>query len=867
MKFSPTIIIASLVIFFSCKSNRNLVTPIEPEYEEEIMLDSIVVDGSNPMQWENSEITNPYQASAKRIFDLLHVKLFVKFDWQKQHILGKADLDLTTIFYSTNMLILDAKTMEIKTVLLRENNKPLKFENDGKQLTIFLDKIYNKDDKLNISIDYIGKPEDAVVSGSEAITSDKGLFFINALGTDKEKPMQIWTQGETENNSRWFPTIDKPNERCTQEIFITVEDKFSTLSNGKLISSIKNNDGTRTDYWKQDKPHAPYLFMMAIGEYAVINDQWNNLPLAYYVEKPYAPFAKQIFNHTPEMLEFFSNKFDYPYPWDKYAQVVTRDYVSGAMENTSAVIFGEFVQKTDRELIDDDNDQIVAHEMAHHWFGDLVTIESWANLTLNEGFANYSEYLWMEHKYGRYKADEHRQNELNGYLTSSFTTGLHPLIHYRYANKEDMFDAHSYNKGGLVLHYLRNLLGDQAFFASLSHYLKKHQYTDVEAHELRMAFEDVTGEDLNWFFDQWYFTKGHPDIDVNYSYNEKEKSLTITTNQKQLGHNFKIPYDIAIYNNDFNGKPILHRVWTSNAQDTFLLEMISEKPKAIVFDGRNCVPGSVNEDKTEAEWLATFKASPFYGDKYKACQMIMEDDQIKSEMIELALNDTYYYFRDYALNMMALNGKGEKYKSKIMQLAMSDEHSSVRESALKLFAQFESPEKVNVLEKIIKSEKAYHVLGEAIAQLNEINAQKSLELCNQLESENNPRLDAKISSVYAKSNETKYNEWFIKKVQNTNPYQMFDICNNYNLFLLNKKSTQSREAINLYKGIALNQSNNKYKRYIATASLFSLKNLFQAYKNEYGVDNEALVQEISKEIRQIKLNEKDEELIERYSEF
>jgi aminopeptidase N len=819
------------------------------------------------MQWENSEIILPYQSSSKRTFDLLHVKLNVKFDWKKQQIIGTADLDLSPLFYPQINLVLDAKTMEIKSVINRDNKKSLVFENDGKFLTIFLDKTYTRNDKLNITIDYVGKPEEATTTGSEAITSDKGLFFINPLGTDPDKPMQIWTQGETENNSRWFPTIDKPNERCSQEIYITVEDKFSTLSNGKLVSSIKNNDGTRTDYWKQEKPHAPYLFMMAIGEYAVINDQWNNLPLSYYVEKPYAPYAKQIFNHTPEMLDFFSKQFDYPYPWDKYAQVITRDYVSGAMENTSAVIFGEFVQKTDRELIDDDNDQIVAHEMAHHWFGDLVTIESWANLTLNEGFANYAEYLWMEHKYGKTKADEHRQNELNGYLTSAFTTGLHPLIHYRYANKEDMFDAHSYNKGGLVLHYLRNILGDHAFFASLSHYLKKHQYTDVEAHELRMAFEDVTGEDLNWFFDQWYFTKGHPDIDVSYTYNEVEKSLTIITNQKQLGHVFKIPYDVAIYSNEFNGKPMLHRIWTKNNIDTFKLEMISEKPFTIVFDGKNCVPGSVNENKTEAEWLATYKSSPFFADKYKACQMIMEDDKIKSEMIDLALNDKYYYFRDYALNMIALNGKVDKYQSKIMQMATDDAHSAVRESALKLFAQFESANKVNVLEKIIKTEKAYNVLGEAVAQLNEVNPQKSMELCNKLESENNPRLDAKISSVYAKSSELKYNDWFVKKVKSTNPYQLFDICNNYNLFLLNKKSAQSKDAINLYKDIALNQTNNKYKRYIATASLFSLKNLFQAYKNEYGVDNDALIQDISKEIKQIKLNEKDEELIERYSEF
>jgi len=219
--------------------------------------------------------------------------------------------------------------------------------------------------------------------GSAAITSDQGLFFINPRNEDSEKPQQIWTQGETEWNSRWFPTTDKPNERCTQEMYLTVEDKYVTLSNGLLKSSKKNADGTRTDYWKMVK-----------------------------------------------------------YPWQKYSQVVVRDYVSGAMENTTGVIFGDFVQKTERELIDNHNDGIVAHEMFHHWFGDYVTCESWANLTMNEGFANYSEYLWFEHKYGREEADRHLRNEMNGYLGSVGQGGAHPLIHWGYNDKEDMFDAH-----------------------------------------------------------------------------------------------------------------------------------------------------------------------------------------------------------------------------------------------------------------------------------------------------------------------------------------------------------------------------------------------------------------------------------------
>ena len=181
--------------------------------------------------------------------------------------------------------------------------------------------------------------------------------------------------------------------------------------------------------------------MIAVGEFAVVEDDWNGMLVDYYVEPDYKDHAKDIFAHTPEMLTFFSDKLGVKYPWKKYSQVVVRDYVSGAMENTTGVIFGEFVQRTKRELIDSDNDGIVAHELFHHWFGDLVTCESWANLTMNEGFANYAEYMWFEYKYGKDRADSHRRSELNGYVGSAKQGGIHPLIHFEHGDKEDMFDV------------------------------------------------------------------------------------------------------------------------------------------------------------------------------------------------------------------------------------------------------------------------------------------------------------------------------------------------------------------------------------------------------------------------------------------
>ena len=236
-----------------------------------------------------------------------------------------------------------------------------------------------------------------------------------------------------------------------------------------MKSSKKNSDGTKTDYWKFDKKHAPYLFFFGIGDYAVINDKWKNINVDYYVEPEYKDIAKQIFGNTPEMIQFFSDKLNYPYPWDKYAQMTAREYVSGAMENTTASLFHDGVQQKAGQLVDENTaEYVIAHELFHHWFGDLVTAESWGNLTVNESFANYSEYLWFEYKYGKEKADEHRYNEMFGYKQGDGPTKNLVRVHYN--SREDMFDGVSYNKGGIILHMLRNFLGDDAFFKGLNKY-------------------------------------------------------------------------------------------------------------------------------------------------------------------------------------------------------------------------------------------------------------------------------------------------------------------------------------------------------------------------------------------------------------
>lgn len=597
-----------------------------------------------------------YRSTPEKIFNLIHTRLDVNFDLNKTYLYGKAWITVQPHFYDQNVLSLDAKGMDINEVALVNNQtkSKLKFDYDNNFLIISLDKTYRRGQKLTVYIDYISKPNEWKSSGSNAITDAKGLYFINPSGKEKNKPTQIWTQGETEASSVWFPTIDKPNQKTTQEINMTVPAKWVTLSNGKLIKQQPNKDGTRTDSWKMDQPHAPYLFFMGAGEFSVIKDTWKGKEVSYYVEKEYASVARRIFGNTPEMMSYFSRITGIDYPWIKYAQLVGRDFVSGAMENTTATLHQESAQQDARSLTDGNRwESTIAHELFHHWFGDYVTTESWGNLTLNESFANYSEYLWDEYKYGKDKADDGNFQEMQGYLLSN--SEQKNLVRFYYKDKEDMFDGVSYNKGGRILHMLRNYVGDSAFFKSIHLYLKTHQYKTAEAHQLRLAFEEITGKDLNWFFNQWYYGSGHPNLDIQYSYDTLSKKAKVLVKQMQKEQIFNMPVAIDIYNGD---KKTRHNIWIKNNIDSFLLDATTQ-PDLINFDGDKVLLCNKKENKTIEQFIHQYKYAARYLDRKEAVDFIMkkQDHKLAPEFIKSALQDPYAGIKKLVLQKLDLKRK------------------------------------------------------------------------------------------------------------------------------------------------------------------------------------------------------------------
>jgi len=854
--------LAALLLIYSCSSTKTI--DYSTTFDEEL-LDTLTVTAPVYVPGEEDIWEAPvYNAAAERTYDLLHTKLQLSFDWDNEHVLGLAELSLTPIFYPVEQVRLDAKNFDIKTVVDAESGRKLQYQYDGQQLSIQLARPYLRGQEAVISIDYVAKPSEGPVSGSDAITSDRGLFFVNASGSVVGKPRQIWTQGETEHNSRWFPTFDKPNERCTQEVYLTVADSLETLSNGILVTSTSHGDGTKTDYWKLDQPHAPYLCMIAVGEFARVQDMWSGVPLEYLVDPPYEEHAKAIFNHTPEMLTFFSDKLQYPYPWDKYSQVVVEDFVSGAMENTTAVTFGDFVQKTTRELIDNNNDKIVAHEMFHHWFGDLVTCESWANLTLNEGFANYSEYLWLEHKYGRDAADYHRAEEIGGYLFMSSQSGVHPLIHYGYADKEDMFDVHSYNKGGLVLHMLRHYIGDDAFFMSLNKYLNLHKYTAVEVDELRMAFEDVTGKDLNWFFDQWYLDQGHPLLEVRDTYDSESQTVSIVVDQVQDQEEhlavFILPIDIAIITD--HGDIKYYRDTISSRSQEINIKMDSA-PLAVILDGKDYTLAEIIHEQSVESYAAIIKYGQYWVHKMNAVSNLA-GQPVLSDMAQQLMKEAHYSLR--AKGVEAATTEAD-YKM-VRDLSVMDPHSFVQAAALQKYAErYPEPAKVVAKSILSKNSGPYPPIKAALNILYDLDREAAIYYAEQLAEDPAITLVTVLADLLAETGDAKYMPYLERSLDKVDVYQVFNVFGAYGKLLL------QQDAETMYTSAAKLQylaqrSSNMYKRYMATKTIHDVKEklstLAIANKDQPLQSEIKSLEEILKEIIQ---NETSEELLSRYEDY
>lgn len=763
---------------------------------------AVVIKDSSKTEAVKAE---PYRASNTRLNDILHTKLEVSFDWTTSRMNGKATIEVRPYFQPTNMLYLNARGMEIKKVevfevaTVHEKNKSGEksidvwndklqsnyvYENDS--LKINLGHTFTAQQHYYVVIEYIAKPNELKSpGGSAAISDDKGLYFINPLGEGTFKMRQLWTQGETQANSVWMPTIDSPNERMTQDIYMTVDERFTTLSNGSLVESKKNSDGTRTDHWKLELPHAPYLAMMAVGEFKKITDTpWNGKEVSYYVEKDYEPHAQAIFGETKNMIEFFSNRLGVAYPWPKYAQIAVRDYVSGAMENTSATLHGDFmVYQTSRELIDGNRaTSVIAHELFHQWFGDLVTCESWSNLPLNESFATYGEYLWEEFKNGRDAADYHHWQSRQGYIGAGKENDL---IRFHYKDKEDMFDGISYNKGGQVLHMLRKAVGDDAFFASLKLYLETNKYKSVEIHNLRLAFEETTGRDMNWFFNQWFLNKGRPKIKVTKTYNSSAETLELTLEQVQDGEKaplvYVLPMEVDIYE---GGNKERHHIEVKARKQTFRFKTKGD-PQLVNVDAERQLLCDMEYKKTTEEYLHQYRHAPLFADRLEALRELennLSEPQVYTLFKDAAQNDNFFYLRNYAIGKLekAPQDKSTELKEVFTSIFTNDKKTQTRARALEaLNTKFSGDEAVKALNLKALGEGSHLICAEGLESIAKYDSKLAVEKAKLFENETGKDILFAVAGIYSAHGGDNEVNFFHRGLRYINGFDLVPFCSSY----------------------------------------------------------------------------------------
>lgn len=806
-----------------------------------------VACGGKKKQVESADNNKPatYHASVTMLNDLQHTKLELEPDFANKELKGTATLLVKPHFYAVDSLILNAKHMRIESVDLLNSMAggsegmtkvaltPLNYGYDTFFLRIKLDRRYSSSETYTVRIKYVAMPEKAGGNGSQAISDSKGVYFITPTEKNPDKPMQMWTQGETEAASCWFPTIDAPNQKTTEELSITVPIRFTTISNGRLDRSevfVRNaSDSMRTDHWMQDKPHAPYLFAVAVGEFAEVKDQWRNIPVNYYVEKEYEPYARLVFGHTPEMIEFFSNILRTPYAWDKYHQVVVRDFVSGAMENTSCVIHFDKLQHNSRQHLDNSYEEVVSHELFHHWFGDLVTCESWSNLPLNESFATYGEYLWDEYKYGRDEADEELQNFRDDYFGQA-EYEKKKLIRYDYDQQEDMFDAHSYQKGGLVLHSLRKYVGDEAFFESLRLYLQRNRFSTAELSDLRKCFEEVTGEDLNWFFNQWFLQEGHPVLQVD----QQRYGSTVVVKVKQLDKLYKLPFTVQI------GSDRTEKVMVSRDTQSFVFKNVPED-QMLVFDGQNQFLGEMKMNKSESDWKLQFNQTKLAYQKIEAFEQLYDIKKISAEKAQLCkamINHSFHGCR--SVGMQGLYNSGivvadiEGMREQIVDIAMMDPKASVRYEAVRVVTRLKDEK---TLARML-NDSSYSVAKRALLGYGSLNRKAAYDYAQANREVKDPYMLEIVYTGIGKYSDQNELPFFIRSLQNASrknaPHVSYGLSN----YIVYNHPEYLDAALDTL--VALHSGTiNKIVRANVMTALKSLRNFYyyDIYFAQYYIDN------------------------------
>jgi aminopeptidase N len=626
-------------------------------------------------------------------YDQRNIKLDLHFDWQKEQAIGTETITLAPTVNDLKRVDLDAAFMTFESAKLAKGT-PLTFAYDDKKekLSIALDHAYQPNEEITIVISYhTNRPP----ADRTALVGGGGLNFILPRPNDPTRPKQAWSQGEAEANHFWFACFDHPNDFVTSEIVATVEKPLSVVSNGKLISTKENSDGTRTFDWQIDVPHATYLTSIVVGEFAPVAGEYAGIPVVTNVYPNEFEEGKVTAARLPDMVKFFSEKTGVKYPYAKYAQTTVRDF-GGGMENISATTQTDNMIHDARTELDQTSDGLESHELAHQWFGDYVTCRSWSDIWLNESFATYFQAMWDEHHLGHddflYLDVKANQDQ---YYSAWARQQRRPIVTKNYANPDAVFDTYAYPRGGAVLHMLRTFLGEDNWWRSINHYLTKYAHQPVETAQFRIAIEETTGQPMDWFFDEWVYKMGHPVFRVTQDYDAANKQLILKVRQEQkpdpesqypqVGF-FQTPVDIQI-GTATNTR--VERVQIEPKEEQTFKFAVDSEPLLVGFDYSGTLIKELIFDKTTSQllyqasndkdvlgrvWAVSQLTTRLHDDKALAA----DRDAIRKSLADVATKDEFWGARVEAV--AALNGAKEAKDA--LLAATRDTNSRVRARAV-----------------------------------------------------------------------------------------------------------------------------------------------------------------------------------------
>ena len=631
----------------------------------------------------------PLRTSATRRIDVHHIRLDLDLDLPKKHLQGRATIDFSPLpsFFDPSrqpVIELDARNLDVSAIRLFDNNKAIStdFTATDDQLLVSVPKgKIEPGQKYRVEVDY------------SATDPPTGLHFFGPTKQTPDVPLMVWSQGEPRANHYWFPCLDNSNERQSTELVVTVAKGIDVLSNGTLISMKPAGNDRVTFHWMQQQEHVAYLVTLVAGQFVVATEDWRGKPVTYYVPENRKADIQRTFGRTKPMLDFFSQRFGIEYPWDKYAQVVVEQFTFGGMENTSATTLYDRALHDERAIVDSTPDWLIAHELAHQWWGDLVTCKDWSHLWLNEGFATYSESLWAEHALGRDERDWHMLEDSRAARSGS--TQTRPIVDRHYPTPGSMFDNRVYPKGAWVLHMLRSRLGDEEFFRGLQRYGTVMAYQTAETSDLRKTFERLYGLSLERFFHDWTERPGNPTLLVETEWQPQSNRLKVHVRQTQSEDVFEIPVRIDVQLKGYEtSQPAVNRLMNECEFTEYIA--LTGTPEAVEVDPEFALLAQIEQEQSLSFWEQQLKNQRVgtVPSRVRAAEHFGEVHTEKSRQLlsDSLSSDSFYGVRAEAAKALG-KVKGDVARDALLA-GLSQDDARVRKACADALGNFESDSKV-----------------------------------------------------------------------------------------------------------------------------------------------------------------------------